>query len=87
MWSIAYDQTDGLMKLTTDTQVFVDGVTQGDGPSKQERLSGFERRPGRPITQRPRANRSTRNTRPWQGTRRAAAEREPPDRPAPATYG
>ena len=31
------------MKLTTTTQVSVDGVMQGNGPSEVERLAGFER--------------------------------------------
>ena len=31
------------MKLTTTTQVSVDGVMQGNGPSEEERRSGFER--------------------------------------------
>jgi dihydrofolate reductase len=31
------------MKLTTTTQVSVDGVMQGNGPSKEDRLAGFER--------------------------------------------
>jgi dihydrofolate reductase len=31
------------MKLTTVTQVSVDGVMQGNGPSEQDRRSGFER--------------------------------------------
>jgi dihydrofolate reductase len=31
------------MKLTTTTQVSVDGVMQGNGPSKQDRMTGFER--------------------------------------------
>jgi dihydrofolate reductase len=31
------------MKLTTITQVSVDGVMQGNGPSKTERTAGFER--------------------------------------------
>jgi dihydrofolate reductase len=32
-----------IMKLTTTTQVSVDGVMQGNGPSEQERRAGFER--------------------------------------------
>ena len=31
------------MKLTTTTQVSVDGVMQGNGPSEEERMAGFER--------------------------------------------
>jgi hypothetical protein len=31
------------MKLTTTTQVSVDGVMQANGPSKEERMAGFER--------------------------------------------
>ncbi|MEV4360200.1 dihydrofolate reductase family protein [Nonomuraea sp. NPDC049625] len=31
------------MKLTTTTQVSVDGVMQGNGPSKEERMAGFKR--------------------------------------------
>jgi hypothetical protein len=31
------------MKLTTTTQVSVDGVMQGNGPSEVERRAGFER--------------------------------------------
>src|SRR6266567_7043872 len=31
------------MKLTTTTQVSVDGVMQGNGPSEEERIAGFER--------------------------------------------
>jgi dihydrofolate reductase len=31
------------MKLTTTTQVSVDGVMQGNGPSETDRLAGFER--------------------------------------------
>jgi dihydrofolate reductase len=31
------------MKLTTTTQVSVDGVMQGNGPSETERMAGFER--------------------------------------------
>jgi dihydrofolate reductase len=31
------------MKLTTTTQVSVDGVMQGNGPSKEDRMAGFER--------------------------------------------
>jgi dihydrofolate reductase len=32
-----------IMKLTTTTQVSVDGVMQGNGPSEEERRAGFER--------------------------------------------
>src|SRR5580704_13908096 len=32
-----------IMKLTTTTQVSVDGVMQGNGPSEEERMAGFER--------------------------------------------
>jgi hypothetical protein len=31
------------MKLATTTQVSVDGVMQANGPSKEERMAGFER--------------------------------------------
>jgi dihydrofolate reductase len=31
------------MKLTTTTQVSVDGVMQGNGPSEEDRMAGFER--------------------------------------------
>jgi len=31
------------MKLTTTTQVSVDGVMQGNGPSQVEHMAGFER--------------------------------------------
>ncbi len=31
------------MKLTTTTQVSVDGVMQGNGPSEEDRRNGFER--------------------------------------------
>jgi dihydrofolate reductase len=31
------------MKLTTTTQVSVDGVMQANGPSEEERRTGFER--------------------------------------------
>ena len=31
------------MKLTTTTQVSVDGVMQANGPSEEERMAGFER--------------------------------------------
>ena len=31
------------MKLTTTTQVSVDGVMQGNGPSEEDRKNGFER--------------------------------------------
>ena len=31
------------MKLTTITQVSVDGVMQANGPSKEEHMAGFER--------------------------------------------
>lgn len=32
-----------IMKLTTTTQVSVDGVMQGNGPSEMDRMAGFER--------------------------------------------
>ena len=32
-----------IMKLTTTTQVSVAGVMQGNGPSEEERMAGFER--------------------------------------------
>jgi hypothetical protein len=32
-----------IMKLTTTTQVSVDGVMQGNGPSQVEHMAGFER--------------------------------------------
>jgi hypothetical protein len=32
-----------IMKLTTTTQVSVDGGLQGNGPSEEERRAGFER--------------------------------------------
>ena len=31
------------MRLTTTTQVSVDGVMQGNGPSEEDRMAGFER--------------------------------------------
>jgi hypothetical protein len=32
-----------IMKLTTTTQLSVDGVMQGNGPSEEDRRTGFER--------------------------------------------
>jgi dihydrofolate reductase len=32
-----------IMRLTTTTQVSVDGVMQGNGPSEEDRMAGFER--------------------------------------------
>jgi dihydrofolate reductase len=37
------EKGSAIMKLTTTTQVSVDGVMQGNGPSKEERIAGFER--------------------------------------------
>jgi len=39
----AKEQGTTIMKLTTTTQVSVDGVMQANGPSEAERMAGFER--------------------------------------------